>query len=196
MAVHWGILGCAGIAEKFCASVSRVENAVITGVASRTAGKAADFIAANCPGAKSYDSYEELLADTSIQAVYIPVPTALRAELAVKAAAAKKHLLVEKPIATATEAKMMIDACREAGVQFMDNTMFLHNPRQDAIKAVLNDKDLFGQIKHVNSTFSIDMGLDESWLLLRNLNELVKRRRPNYPLYTHIMVTLSSVTEP
>ena len=163
MAVQWGILGCAGIARKFCASVGRVENAVVAAVASRTAGKADDFIADNCPGSKAYASYDELLADPNIQAVYIPVPTGVRMELVVKAAAAKKHVLVEKPLASAAEAKMMIEACKNAGVQFMDNTMFLHNIRQSAVRNVLKDGDMFGDLRHVHSTFSIDCANDEAW---------------------------------
>ena len=163
MVVQWGILGCAGIARKFCASVGRVEQAVVAAVASRTAGKAEEFIAENCPGSQAYSSYEELLADAAIQAVYIPVPTGVRTELALKAVAAKKHILVEKPLASAAEVKAMIDACREAGVQFMDNTMFVHNERQVALRGVLNDGDIFGQLRHVHSTFSIDCAKDEAW---------------------------------
>ena len=163
MVVQWGILGCAGIARKFCASVSRIDNAVIAAVASRTAGKADDFIAENCPGSKAYASYEELLADASIEAVYIPVPTSVKTELVLKVAAAKKHVLVEKPLASAADVKLMIDACRAAGVQFMDNTMFLHNARQDSIKSVLSDGGMFGDLRHVDSTFSIDCANDEAW---------------------------------
>ena len=59
MAISWGILGCAGIAEKFCASVSRVENASVAAVASRSMEKAEKFISENCPGAKAYGSYQE-----------------------------------------------------------------------------------------------------------------------------------------
>mmetsp|Transcript_30200 Transcript_30200/g.56633 ORF Transcript_30200/g.56633 Transcript_30200/m.56633 type:complete len:349 (-) Transcript_30200:141-1187(-) len=163
MVIQWGILGCAGIARKFCASVNRADNASILAVASRSAGKAEGFIAENCPGAQAYGSYEDLLADTGVQAVYIPVPTGLRTELALKAIAAKKHILVEKPLASAAEVKTMIDACREAGVQFMDNTMFVHNSRQEAMKKVLGDAEMFGNLKHVHSTFSIDCADNEDW---------------------------------
>lgn len=59
MSVQWGILGCAGIAEKFCASVSRIEVASVAAVASRSIEKAEKFIAENCPGAKAYGSYQD-----------------------------------------------------------------------------------------------------------------------------------------
>ncbi len=60
MAVRWGILGCAGNAEKFCASVSRVDAAEVAAVASRSLEKAEQFITDNCPGAKAYGSYQDL----------------------------------------------------------------------------------------------------------------------------------------
>ena len=106
---------------------------------------------------------QDLLADAGIQAVYIPVPTGLRTDVVMKAIAAKKHVLVEKPMASVAETKRMIDACKAAKVQFMDNTMFVHNKRQDAMRKILDDGELFGQLKHVHSTFSIGVGLDESW---------------------------------
>lgn len=163
MAVRWGILGCAGIAEKFCASVSRVDAAEVAAVGSRSLEKAERFIADNCPGAKAYGSYQELLNDPSIQAVYLPVPTALRTDLALEAISAKKHILVEKPLANMTDTQRMIDACKAQGVQFMDNTMFVHNTRQLAMRRVLDDVEHFGRVKHVQSTFSIDLGNNESW---------------------------------
>lgn len=163
MAVRWGILGCAGIAEKFCASVSRADNAEVAAVGSRSMEKAEQFIAENCPGAKAYGSYQELLTDASIQAVYIPVPTTLKTDLALEAISAKKHILIEKPLINVTDTQKMIDACKSQGVQFMDNTMFVHNARQLAMRKILDDSERFGRVKHVQSTFSIDLGNDENW---------------------------------
>lgn len=65
--------------------------------------KAEQFIAENCPGAKAYGSYQELLTDASIQAVYIPVPTTLKTDLALEAISAKKHILIEKPLINVTD---------------------------------------------------------------------------------------------
>jgi len=163
MSVRWGILGCAGIAEKFCASVSGAENASVAAVASRSISKAEQFILDNCPGAKAYGSYEELLGDASIQAVYIPVPTGHKTELALAAVAAKKHILIEKPLINAAETRKIIEACKAAGLQFMDNTMFVHNKRQLAMNKILDDVETFGRVKHVQSNFSIDLGLNEAW---------------------------------
>lgn len=105
---------------------------------------------------------QELLTDASIQAVYIPVPTTLKTELALEAISAGKHILIEKPLINMTDTKKIIDACKSQGVQFMDNTMFVHNARQGIMKTILEDSE-FGKVKHVHSTFSIDLGNDESW---------------------------------
>lgn len=163
--VKWGILGCADIARKNCVAVAEASNAVHVAVASRDKAKAERWAAENCPGARAYGSYQELLDDNEVQVVYIPLPTALRAEWVLKAAAKKKHVLCEKPIAkSAEEAKRIIDACHEAGVQFMDNTMFMHHDRMAAMKRFLTDEALFGVPSHVVSNFSINFGNDEEWL--------------------------------
>ena len=84
--------------------------------------KASNFVNDHARGAKSYDSYDDVLSDDKVHAVYIPLPTAMKKEWVLKAAAHIKHVLCEKPIATTKEdAKEMIEACKRAGVQFMDN---------------------------------------------------------------------------
>ena len=91
------------------------------------------------------------------------MPTGHKTEIALEAVAAKKHILIEKPLINAAETKKIIVACKSAGLQFMDNTMFLHNSRQLAMKKIMDDAETFGRVKHVTSTFSIDLGLMESW---------------------------------
>lgn len=77
-------------------------------------------------GAKG--SYDEVIADPSVQAVYIPLPTSLRAQWALKAAAAGKHILMDKPCATSlAELQAVASACKQHGVQLMDGVMFMVN---------------------------------------------------------------------
>lgn len=162
--VKWGILGCASIAEKVCVAISEASNATVVAVASRDKAKAESWAAEHCPGARAYGSYDELLNDDEIQVVYIPLPTGLRTEWVLKAAAKKKHVLCEKPITgTIRDARVVIDACKDAGVQFMDNTMFMHNERLEAMNKVLQDTESFGEVKHVTSSFTIPFGNDEEW---------------------------------
>jgi predicted dehydrogenase len=152
-------MGTAGIAEKVCVAIAEASNATVAAVASRDKAKAEEYIKANCPGARAYGSYEELLDDADIQVVYLPLPTSVRPEWVVKAAAKKKHILCEKPIAgNAEDSKKVFDAVRQAGVQFMDNTMMMHNSRLDAIRKVLDDEAFFGRPQHVVSTFTLPFG--------------------------------------
>mmetsp|Transcript_53065 Transcript_53065/g.98172 ORF Transcript_53065/g.98172 Transcript_53065/m.98172 type:complete len:493 (+) Transcript_53065:51-1529(+) len=161
--VKWGILSCAGIAAKVCVAIAEASNAKVVAVASRDKAKAETFAAANCAGAKAYGSYEELLDDEEVQVVYIPLPTALRMNWVCKAAAKKKHILMEKPIAGNTrDTLQIISACKAAGVQLMDNTMFMHCPRLEAVKKVISDKEAFGTPSSVTAAFSIPCAADET----------------------------------
>lgn len=158
--VRFGVMGCANIAKKFCVSVRESGSAIVCGVASRDAHKAAMWISENCPGATAYASYYDLLADDTIEAVYIPLPTALRTEWALRAAARGKHVLLEKPVGpNAAEAARIVAACRKYGVIYMDNTMFMHHGRLSAMRAALDEPE-FGQPCLVASSFSVPV--DES----------------------------------
>jgi len=161
--VRWGIIGAADIATKFCHGASLAPNAIVAAVASRSLEKGKAFVEKHAPGATAYDSYEALLADPQVEAVYIPLPTALRKEWVLKAAQAKKHVDCEKPLAgNFKDAAECVQACRDAGVQWMDNTMLMHHPRQAEMKEVVQKGEL-GRIKHVVSTFSIPFGNTEDW---------------------------------
>lgn len=135
-------------------------NSQLVAVASRNADKARSFISscqASVPVAHTVDalgSYEALLQRSDIDAVYIPLPTAIRTEWVLKAAAAGKHVLVEKPCGvTAAEVRSMIDACRSRNLQFMDGVMFMHSSRLPAMRSVLNAADGVGKIRHISSQF-------------------------------------------
>lgn len=166
---RWGILSTAAIARKNWHSIVQSENAVLTAVASRSVAKAADFIA-SCsasvpPGnpVEAVGSYDELLGRDDIDAVYIPLPTALRKEWVVRAADAGKHVLVEKPCAvSADELQEMLEACERNGVQFMDGVMFMHSKRLPAVRSVLDDASSVGQIRRIASQFSFFA--DDEWV--------------------------------
>src|SRR5690606_4567397 len=108
-------------------------NAIVA-VASRSLEKAQSF-ADELEIPKVYGSYEELLSDPEIEAVYIPLPNHLHKEWTIKAAQAGKHVLCEKPIALdEAEAQEMIDACEEAGVVFAEAFMYRHLHKYTEIK--------------------------------------------------------------
>lgn len=127
--VRWGVLGVAGIAtKKVIPAMQRAKNCEIVGIASRDADRAAEA-ATRLGIARHYGSYQALLDDPEIEAVYIPLPNNLHAEWTLRAAAAGKHVLCEKPLAmNSDEAAKMVAACADAGVMLMEAFMYRHHP--------------------------------------------------------------------
>ncbi|MCX7397220.1 MAG: Gfo/Idh/MocA family oxidoreductase [Planctomycetales bacterium] len=166
---RWGILSTAEIAKKNWASIANSGNGRVIAVASRSVEKAQKFISAcqaSVPVAHSVDavgSYDALLSRSDIDAVYVPLPTGIRAEWVVKAAQAGKHVMVEKPCGVTTaDVKAMVDACNASKVQFMDGVMFMHSARMNAMRAVLDDGKSVGEIRRIASQFSFCA--DQSWV--------------------------------
>jgi len=158
---RWGILGTANIARKNWKAIRNVENSTLVAVASRTRERAAQYIAecqesAPHPSApEPCGSYEELLARKDIDAVYIPLPTGVRKEWVLRAAATGKHVLCEKPCAvTSAEVREMVEACRAAKVQFMDGVMFMHGARLPLLRKTLDDGTTLGKPMRIASQFS------------------------------------------
>lgn len=158
---RWGILGAAQIARKNWLAIRNTNNGVITAVASRDKARSRRFIdecqaEAGFPDApKAVGGYEELLAAKDIHGVYIPLPTGIRKEWVLRAAAAGKHVVCEKPCAnTVADLKEMLEACRRHQVQFMDGVMFMHSRRLELIRKALGDSATVGRIKRIDSVFS------------------------------------------
>ena len=163
--LRWGILSTAGIGRKNWEAIRNSGNAVLSAVASRGADKARAFIA-ECQGLVPFDvppqalaSYEELIASPAVNAVYIPLPTGIRAEWVKRAARVGKHVLVEKPAGRdVAEVEEMIAVCREAGVQFMDGVMFMHSARLPAMRAALDDVTRIGVLRRIGVQFTFNGG--------------------------------------
>src|SRR5262245_22386352 len=159
--LRWGILSTANIASKNWKAIHASGNSVVAAVASRDIERSRDFIA-KCQAEVAFEnspvalgSYEELLASKNVDAVYIPLPTGLRKPWVLKAAAAGKHVLCEKPCGlNVADVEEMVAACRKNGVQFMDGVMFMHNPRLQALRSLLDDGKSIGQIKRIMSAFA------------------------------------------
>ncbi len=164
---RWGILGTAAIARKNWQAIKNSGNGQLVAVASRSEERAAEYIAdlqeqvPHDPVPRAIGGYDEIIAADDIDALYIPLPTGVRKEYAVKAAAAGKHVLCEKPCgADAGEVEEMIEACSKAGVQFMDGVMFMHSERLPALRTALEEELAVGGIKRLASQFSF-FGGDE-----------------------------------
>jgi predicted dehydrogenase len=158
--LRWGILSTAGIARKNWRAILDSGNSVVTAVASRDVERCLKFIA-ECQSEYPFREspvglyYDDLIAAKDVDAIYIPLPTGLRKEWVLRAAAAGKHVLCEKPCGLSlADVQEMTDACKKNRVQFMDGVMFMHNPRLQRIREVLDDGKSVGQIKRIMSVFT------------------------------------------
>src|SRR3974390_2459676 len=115
--VRWGVLSTAGIGlKKVIPGMQKGKWCEVTAIASRDLSKAKSA-AGNLGIPKAYGSYEELLADPQIEAIYNPLPNHLHVPLSIRAAEAGKHVLCEKPIAmNAAEARELVAARDRTGV--------------------------------------------------------------------------------
>ena len=160
-----GFLSTAGIARKNWKAIRHSGNCVVTAVASRDAQKSRAFIE-ECqrehPFTKAptaLGSYDELLASPDVDAVYVPLPTGLRKDFVLRAAAAGKHVLCEKPCATSlADLEEMLAACAKNSVQFLDGVMFMHSPRLARVREILDDGQSIGPIRRIAAAFSFYPG--------------------------------------
>lgn len=158
---RWGILGTAGIARKHWRGIKSAGNATITAVASRSIESAQRFIdecRADVPypnDIRAVAPYEALLERDDVDAVYIPLPTAMRHHWVIRAAEAGKHVLAEKPAALdAAQVREMLHACQQHNVQYMDGVMFMHSARLPMLRQLLDDPKNVGKLRRLASQFS------------------------------------------
>jgi D-xylose 1-dehydrogenase (NADP+, D-xylono-1,5-lactone-forming) len=158
--VRWGIIGCAGIAVRaVIPGIQKSETGEVAAIASRGIEKAQET-AAKLGIPKAYGSYEELLADESLDAVYIPLPNHLHREWAIRAAEAGKHVLCEKPLAlNAAEAQEMVDACNKAGVQLAEAFMYRYHPRYTMIRDLIRSGEI-GELRGIRGAFTFNNAKD------------------------------------
>ncbi len=152
--VRWGILGTAKIAlAKVIPAMQRSPWCEIVGIASRDLSKAkAAARELNIPNA--YGSYEELLADNAIEAVYNPLPNHLHVQWTTKAAEAGKHVLCEKPIAlNADEARTLIEVRNRTGVRIQEAFMVRTHPQWLETRRLIQSGRI-GPLKSINGFFS------------------------------------------
>lgn len=154
--LRWGIAGCAGIAvNAVMPAIQSSETSVIQAVASRDGNKSRET-AEKFGVSRSYGSYEALMADPDIDAVYIPLPNHLHREWAIRAAEAGKHVLCEKPLAlTAGQAEEMAEACAKAGVHLAEAFMYRHHPRIAHIRQIVDTGEI-GRLRAVRGAFTFN----------------------------------------
>ena len=151
--INWGVLGTAGIARGCTIpGMQLAENCNLYAIAGRSLEKAKAY-QTEFGFQKAYDSYDALLADPGVEAVYIPLPNELHYEWTIKALRAKKHVLCEKPLApTPEQVAAMHDEAKANGVFLMEAYAYLHSPFIQAIKEEL-DSGVIGEVLYLESEF-------------------------------------------
>lgn len=151
--INWGVIGTAGIA-KGCTipGMQQAENCNLYAIAGRSMEKAKAY-QEEFGFQVAYDTYEALLADPKVEAVYIPLPNELHYSWTIKALNAKKHVLCEKPLAPKTSQIEEMFACaKENGVLLMEAFAYLHSPLMAAIKNEIKSGSI-GDILYMESQF-------------------------------------------
>ena len=151
--VKWGVLGTANIA-KWCTipGMQEANNCELYAIAGRSLEKAESF-KEQYGFEKAYGSYDELIEDGEVQALYIPLPNHLHLPWVTKALKAGKHVLCEKPLAiNASEAEEMFRVAKENGVYLMEAYAYLHSPYVASLKEDIQS-GILGKIEYIESAF-------------------------------------------
>ena len=160
--INWGILGCAGIAEgRVIPGLLQASGANLYAIASRSNGDKLKHFKEKFNPEVTYASYEELLEDPKVDAVYIPLPNGLHFEWVLKAAAKKKHILCEKPLGVSrSQVKQMQAACDANNVLLMEAFAYRQSPLTKKAKEIVVS-GILGNIKFIESHYGYNLENEE-----------------------------------
>ena len=151
--VRWGIVSTADINRKLIPGAKESPQIELVGVASRTQERA-DAYASEWGIPRAYGSYEALLADEEIEAVYISLPNTLHTEWSIRALEAGKHVLCEKPLSRhPDDIAAAFDAADAAGRLLSEAFMYRHNPQTKRVQELVDERAI-GELRLIRSTFS------------------------------------------
>ncbi len=165
--LSWGILGTGRIAGVFAKQLSQSKTGKLAAVGSRSQSSA-DKFAAEHRVPRAHATYEALLADSQVQAVYITTPHPLHAEWCLKAAAAGKHILCEKPLTlNHTEALAVVGAARKHDVFLMEAFMYRCHPQIAKLVELLRKK-VIGEVRVIHASFGFQRDFNSEIRLFKN----------------------------
>jgi D-xylose 1-dehydrogenase (NADP+, D-xylono-1,5-lactone-forming) len=156
MTTNWGLLSTARINGYIIPAANKSDRVEITAVASRDSARAETYARDN-EIARSYGSYEELLADPDIDAVYIPLPNSMHVDWSIRALEAGKHVLCEKPLSRHTaDAERAFSVAERTGRLLMEAFMYRHNPQTSRLKQLV-ESGAVGTPQLVRAAFSFNL---------------------------------------
>lgn len=151
--LNWGLLGTARINRALIPAIRAASRSRLHGVASRSGGRAAEY-AAEWEIPVAYDSYDALIDDPAVHAVYVPLPNHLHVEWTLRAIDAGKHVLCEKPLAlTPSDVDRVAAAARARGVVVAEAFMYRHHPLTRKVLGLVADHTL-GTVRVVRGAFT------------------------------------------
>lgn len=192
--VNWGILGAAKFAREHMApAIQAAKGARLAALATSDPAKARPFLDF-CPDLRVHDSYEALLADPGIEAVYIPLPNHLHVPWSLKALAAGKHVLCEKPLAmTLAEVDALIAARDATGLLAAEAYMIVHHPQWQRVRDWIDAGEI-GRLDHADAVFCYDSRADTG--NIRNRAEMGGGGIRDIGVYTLSSVRFAARAEP
>lgn len=192
--VNWAVLGAAKFAREHMArAIHEAEGARLYALATSDPVKAAPF-SAFCPGLKVHASYDALLADPEVEAIYIPLPNHLHVEWTLKALEAGKHVLTEKPIAMAADQIDALIAARDrSGLVAAEAYMIVHHPQWQRARQLIADGAI-GPVRHADAHFSYDNRADPG--NIRNRPETGGGSIPDIGVYAYGSLRWATGAEP
>ena len=150
--LRWGILGTGNIARQFAGSFPTAVRGRLAAVGSRRAETARAFATTYAAG-EAFGSYEELIVDKNVDAVYVSLPNSMHREWTIKALNAGKHVLCEKPVASnAAEAQEMFDVANRATRVLMEAFMYRSHPLIHAVMDAVKSGKI-GRLRLIRTSF-------------------------------------------
>jgi D-xylose 1-dehydrogenase (NADP+, D-xylono-1,5-lactone-forming) len=154
--VKWGIVSTADINRKVIPGAHASDKVELVGVASRDQARA-DAYGREWEIPRAYGSYEDLLADPEIEAVYISLPNTLHTSWSIKAMEAGKHVLCEKPLSRhPDEVERTFDVAERTGMHMSEAFMWRHNPQTKKLKELVDGGEI-GELRLIRSAFSYSL---------------------------------------
>jgi len=166
--IQWGIMGAGSIAKAFASALPKSKTGRLAAVGSRDGAKAKTFAGEFGNEVRAHDSYEALLADPEVDAIYIAIPHPEHARWAIAAARAGKHILCEKPLTmNRAEASAVIETAREHNVFLMEAFMYRCHPQTARWLEVVRS-GVLGQVATIRAVFSFRGNFDPQHRLFKN----------------------------
>lgn len=191
--LRWGILSTAKIArEQMVPAIQLAKNACVSGIASRELGKA-EAMAKRFSIPETYGSYEAMLASPTLDAIYIPLPSAHHVDWSIQAANAGKHVLCEKPIAMhASEIEGLIEARDRNQVLISEAFMVTYHPQWHKVRDLIAAGSI-GTLKHVQASFTY---YNTDPANMRNIVALGGGALPDIGVYPVVATRFATGSEP